>query len=132
MSEETYQSYNPNPIEKRVGDCTVRAISKATGQDWETTFVGLIAKAFEMCDMPSADHVWGAYLRSKGFRRYIIPDTCPDCYTVADFCHDHPEGTYLLAIHGHVVTVCDGQYYDSWNSGNEVPLYYWQREEEHE
>ena len=34
-----WQSYNPNPVSgQRVGDCTVRAISKATGQDWETTY----------------------------------------------------------------------------------------------
>jgi hypothetical protein len=27
-----------------------------------------------------------------------------------------------------VVTVQDGKYYDTWNSGNEVPVYYWEKE----
>ena len=33
-----YSYYNPNPIKnKRVGDCVVRALSKATGKSWEET-----------------------------------------------------------------------------------------------
>lgn len=95
--------YNPNPEGKSVGDCTVRAISKALGQDWETTYAGIALEGFLLCDMPSANHVWGAYLRHKGFTRHILPETCPDCYTVSDFSEDHPNGTYILALSGHVV-----------------------------
>lgn len=119
--------FNANPTGKQVGDCTVRAISKAVNQNWEQTYSGMAVQGFLMFDMPSANNVWGAYLKSKGFSRHIIPDECPDCYTVADFCNDHPKGTFLLALHGHVVAVIDGNYYDSWDSGNETPIYYWQR-----
>jgi len=35
-----------------------------------------------MSDMPSANRVWMAYLKKIGFKKYLIPDTCPDCYTV--------------------------------------------------
>lgn len=124
-----YRHYNPNPTGARVGDCTVRAVSKATGEDWARTFCGLCAEGMRLCDMPSANHVWGAYLRRRGFRRHALPDTCPDCYTVSDFCRDHPSGVYVLAISGHVVCVQDGDYYDSWDSGAEAPAYYWQKEE---
>lgn len=124
-----YVRYNPNPVHKRVGDCTVRAISKALDQDWETTYVGLALQGFIMSDMPSANHVWGAYLHSKGFERYIISDGCPEGYTVADFAQDHPDGVYILAISGHVVCVCGGSWWDTWDSGNEVPLYYWKRKD---
>ena len=51
-----------------------------------------------------------------------------DC-TVSDFAEDHPKGTYILALSGHVVCVKDGDYIDTWDSGNEIPLYYWQQEE---
>lgn len=57
-----------------------------------------------------------------------MPDNCPDCYTVADFASEHPRGLYVLAIGGHVVTVRDGEWMDSWDSGNEVPAYYWSKE----
>lgn len=124
---QNYAFYNPNPAHKRVGDCTVRAISKALDQSWETTFLGLVLKSLAMFDMPSANDVWGAYLREKGFTRQIIPDTCPDCYTVSDFAADHPAGTYILALPKHVVCVQDGVLYDSWDSQEETPLYYWKR-----
>lgn len=126
---DSYVHYNANPFSNLVGDCTVRAISAVLDQDWEQTYVDLCLKGFLMRDMPSANRVWGSYLRDKGFRRDILPDECPDCYTVRDFCEDHPTGKYILAIQGHVVAVLDGKLYDSWNSGNETPIYYWQRKE---
>lgn len=120
-----WKEYNPNPIAARVGDCTIRAISKATGQSWEETYLNLCIYGLMKCDLPSANHVWGAYLKDKGFERSLVDDCGRDCYTVADFAEDHPEGTYILAISGHVVAVHNGDYYDSWNSGSEIPIYFW-------
>ena len=125
-----FVSYNPNPVGLKVGDCVVRALSKALGQDWEQTYIDLCVEGCLRCDMPSANAVWGAYLRRKGFERDIVPNSCPDCYTVEDFCADHPNGTYILALDGHVVSVVDGQYFDTWQSGREVPIYYWHRKED--
>ena len=122
-----YVPFNPNPKRNHVGDCTVRAISKATGESWDKTYSALSAQGYAMADMPSANHVWGAYLRKKGFVQHVLPDTCPDCYTVADFARDHPRGMYILALSGHVVAVNDGDYFDSWDSGDEIPLYYWEK-----
>ena len=116
-------NYNANPAGRQVGDCTVRAVSKVLDEDWEQSYSGMALQGFMLCDMPSANHVWGAYLRSKGFERHIIPDTCPDCYSVKDFCKDHPKGRFLLALSGHVVCIIDGNYFDTWDSGNEIPLY---------
>ena len=122
-----YVFYNPNPSRKLVGDCTVRAISCILDQPWTITYEDLCDCGLAMYDMPSANAVWGSYLRSRGYRRYAIPDTCPDCYTVRDFCIEHPKGKYILATGSHVVAVEDGQYYDSWDSGNEVPVYFWRK-----
>lgn len=123
--------YNPNPSGKNVGDCVVRAISKAIGQPWEKTYIGLCVQGLMDSDLPSANAVWGNYLREIGFRRHIVPDTCPDCYTVADFAEAHPVGTYILALSGHVVCVEDGTIFDSWDSSNEVVLYFWVKENQH-
>lgn len=122
-----YKYYNPNPKGKQVGDCTVRALTKALNKSWEDAYSGISVQGFVAFDMPSANSVWGSYLRQNGFQRKIIPDSCPDCYTVKDFCREHPKGTFVVALHGHVVAVQDGDYYDSWDSGEETPIYYFER-----
>lgn len=124
-----WQEFNVNPMSRRVGDCVIRAISRVMEQDWEKTFIEVCLQAFMMCDMPSANEVWGAYLRGKGFKRAMLKDECPECYTVRDFCRDYPHGRYVLALHEHVVAVVDGDYYDTWDSGDRAPLYYWYKEE---
>lgn len=47
--------YNPNPKNQRVGDCAVRAISKAIGMDWSDAFIGLSAEGLALRDMSSAN-----------------------------------------------------------------------------
>lgn len=123
-----WRFYNPNPDFNFVGDCVIRAISLAVDKDWDPVYLGMTVKGYELKDMPSSNAVWGAYLRSKGFKRYIVPNTCPDCYTVKEFCEDYPDGIYVLCTGTHAVTVIDGDYYDSWDSGNEYPIYYFKKE----
>lgn len=117
-----YQYYNPNPKSNRVGDCVIRAISCATGKTWDETYAEVCAYGYALKDMPSANMVWGKYLSDKGWIRHIVDCDCD----VEHFCEAHPKGTYILAIQGHVVCVKDGCYCDSWNSGQEIPLYYWE------
>ena len=77
-----FEFYNPNPHGRRVGDCVVRAVSKALDQDWQTTYLDLI---------------------------------------------EHSRGTYVVGTGTHAIAVVDGCYYDAWDSGNEIVLYYWKR-----
>lgn len=120
--------YQPNPFFKNVGDCVIRALTKALEMSWGSVYVELCVLGLQLADMPSSNAVWGAYLRRKGYSRAIIPNTCPDCYTIADFAADHTRGTYIVATGSHVVTVSDGVIYDSWDSSNEMPTYYFYKE----
>lgn len=124
-----YKFYNPNPSGKFVGDCVIRAICKVQEKDWETVYIQICLYGFQYNDMPASNYVWGQYLLNNGFKRHVIPDTCPDCYTVEQFCEEHKQGKFILATGSHVVAVVDGDYYDAWNSGKEQPIYYWQKEE---
>lgn len=119
--------YQPNPCGRSVGDCSVRAISKALGISWEEAYNVICEAGFKMCDMPSSDSVWGAVLRANGFYKTSIPNSCPDCYTAEDFCRDNPVGVFVLGFGGHVATVVDGYLYDSWDSSREIPVYMWYR-----
>ena len=120
-----WKPFNNNPVSRNVGDCAVRAVSVALGIDWETAFALIANNAYQMGDMPSSNAVWGSVLRQHGFKRSVIPNSCPDCYTAEQFAADHPHGTYVLGFGNHVATVKDGVILDSWDSSQEIPQYYW-------
>lgn len=119
-----WQMYNPNPKGARVGDCSVRAISKAVDQDWIETYIGICVMGLAKADMPSSNAVWGEYLRERGFSK-MIPEPGT---TLKEFCIKYPNGIYVAALNGHVVTICDGDYFDTWDSGDETVLYGWRKE----
>lgn len=121
--------YNPNPCGLRNGDCTIRAISKALDQSWDTTYLQLSIFGYIHCDLLNSNNLWTYYLKRRGFKMRVILDDYPEYYTVEDFCKDHPKGTYVLGTGTHAVTVVDSCYYDSWDSGSEIVLYYFERQE---
>lgn len=125
-----WRYFQNNPTGRMVGDCAVRAVSVALGVDWETAYDLISAAGYDMGDMPSSDSVWGAVLRQNGFCRSAISNTCPDCYTAAEFAEDHPRGVYVLGFGGHVATVRDGDLFDAWDSSNEIPIYVWYKRKE--
>lgn len=124
-----WKQYNPNPRgNQHAGDCVIRAITKALETDWDRVYSELSVYGYSLGDWGNSNFVWDAYLRKNGFKRHILPNTCPYCYTIADFARDYPIGTYILGTGKHAVTVVDGNYYDSWESGNEIPIYYYTKE----
>lgn len=124
-----FREFNPNPKQKRVGDCVIRAICAAIDREWDVVYCALLTEGFKLKDMPSANDVWGTFLYDQGFVRGTLENICPSCYTVKDFCDEFDEGTYILALPTHIVTVKNGDYYDTWDSGDEKPIYYWRRTE---
>ncbi len=126
MAEWCY--FNPNPDGLRTGDCVIRAIAAATGMTWDEVYTGAALQGYILKDWPNGNHVWRAYLRSLGFEMAVIPNTCPDCYTVGDFADDHPTGSYVLGTGTHAVGIVDGVIYDTFDSRSAVPIYYYYKE----
>ena len=118
---------NPNPNNKYTGDCVIRAICIAEDKEWDDVYLELMVKGYAMKDMIESNELWNSYLHGLGYSRYIIPDTCPDCYSVREFAQDHPQGRYILGTGTHAVAVINGDYYDTWDSGDEVPIYFYER-----
>ena len=119
---------NNNPIELNTDDCVVRATSTVLDIPWERAYMELCQIGLMLYDMPHKDSVLSAYLRKHGFKRYAISNNCPDCFSIKDFCREYPIGTYVVLTSGHAIAVIDGNYYDTSDSGNEIPMMYWKKE----
>lgn len=130
-----YIHYNDNPGNLDVGDCVVRAISLALSYNWFMVHDELSFLSRKMFDMASSNRVWKTYLKEKGYIEQQALNTCPNCLTVAMFARSHPKGRFILSTAeytkasenlivtgSHVVTVIDGDWYDAWDSGGDVPL----------
>lgn len=116
---------NPNPLGKQTSDCVVRAIAIATDASWRRVYTDLCSLGGIECEMPTTNVVWGIHLNELGGRQFLLPESCPQCITVRAFCERYPTGVYVIGTGSHAVCVIDGDYYDSWDSGSEVPSYFW-------
>ena len=112
---------------KRTDDCVVRAIAKALDIDWKSAYTMLSAHGLKLADVFNKNYVWGDLLLNIGFTRSGIPNTCPDCFTVRDFANEHRNGTYVVGTGDHALAVVDGDYYDSFDSGDLIPIIYYKR-----
>lgn len=124
-----WQYYNPNPKRGDGLDCTIRAICAVTDLPWETVYAATALEGYIDGNVQDANTVWIAFLRRLGFRREIIPNSCPDCYTVADFADDHPTGRYVLGTGSHAVAIVDGIIKDLFDSSGSIPIYYLYKED---
>ena len=120
---------NPNPCRQEEPDCVVRAVCLATQQDWDDVHWDLCVLSHYECTMPSVNWLWELYLHKCGFEKFLLPDACPKCVTVREFAKQYPHGTYVIGTGTHAVCVRDGNWLDSWDSGDEVPTYFYRKKE---
>ena len=108
--------YNANKNKKNTIDCTLRAYCKAEGITWDEAFDIAAKIAKENADMPDSNKVVDKVL-TEYFGYTATKVKAKDKKTVNQFALEHPKGTYILGVRQHVVTVIDGKFYDTWNSG---------------
>lgn len=75
--------------------------------------------------MPSADTVWGRYLFDLGFEPFVLPSICPRCVTINEFTKMYPRGVYIIGTGSHAVAVKNGNFFDSWDSSDQVVTFFW-------
>lgn len=115
---------NANPFSNRVGDCVVRAISKAMGKPWEEVYIELSIQGYLMGDIMNANAVWDKYLRNNGFTRSAVQ--C-DCSSIAEFAEAHPQGAFVVGTGTHATALIDGAIYDIWDCSEEQPIYFYRK-----
>lgn len=125
-----YVYFQPNKMDVKdeYGDCAIRCMCKAENMSWLAAYDMMYALSREVqCPMNC----------KIGFE-HVVKSTCYEYTgisnkkgtkrpTVLSFSKDNPCGTYILVLANHYVTVVDGKYYDTWDSG-ECCLYgYWKK-----
>lgn len=115
-----YKYYNANANNNFVNDCVIRAISVAENRSWGDTYDDLsrIAKknGILLDDVnfvePLLDY---RYSRIKTYPRD----------TVQDIIEDHPHGTYLVTMNGHITVIKNGIVYDTFDCRDRLVKNVW-------
>lgn len=124
-----YVFHNENPKNILTGDCVIRAISLIANSTWQDVYNELCILGAKMADMPSSNRVWISSLKENGYTMKFLPETCLGCYTIRDFCKDYPQGRYLVGTGNHLVAIISGDYYDTFDSGDESPIFFFELED---
>ena len=118
--EHRWHKYNPNPKSRNIGDCTLRSYCAAFDIEWNEAFdiASKIAKENSSMIQYVADKVLTEHFNCTVDEKYNKKTIKgKDRITVNEFAMSHPYGTYILHVRSHQVTVKDGEYWDSWDSG---------------
>ncbi len=108
-----FKYYNANPRNRKVNDCTVRAISLAEGKTWDKTYEELSDFAQAQAIMPDDVRYIDEYLD----RKYEKICGCKNRFqiTVGEFIKQNPYGIYLITMNGHITCCIDGCIYDTFD-----------------
>ena len=115
--ERRWVEYNPNPLKKNVGDCTLRAYCKFTGKTWEEMYDISSKFAKTECGIMDESPVVNKFIQEELNCKLVWPKK-ENKITVNEFAKTHNKGKYIVGVRGHVVAVINGYYYDSWDSGD--------------
>lgn len=130
----SFLKMNLNPLEKKVGDCVIRAIASATGQSWEQTYTELCALGLELKNVPNGKEVYTLYLKRLGWQKMKMPKVpYGDTYTrlkVREFAEINNKGRYVIDIANHLTAVEDGTIIDIWDCGRKSIGNWWAKETE--
>ncbi len=104
-----YKFYNNNSLGLFENDCTIRAISTATGNTWDDTYKHLsnIAR-LQGTMMDDKDFIIN-YLDERYKRIYDIP------YTVGEVAGKYSDDILLITMPGHITCSKFGIIYDSFD-----------------
>lgn len=119
-----YRYINVNPRNLYVEDCVIRSIALSERSSWDDIFMDLSVLGLDLCDKVDSNYVWQTYLKRLGYRKVIILNSYKNNFTIADFCRINSKCEGLLGTGSHLVYVRNGNYYDNWDCGSKVPIWF--------
>lgn len=114
-----YKFYNNNVLGLFENDCTIRAISTATGNSWDDTYEHLSNIARINGKMMDDKDFIINYLDDRYKRVYNIPET------VGMTAGMYPDNVLLITMNGHITCSKYGVIYDSFDCRNRKTEYCW-------
>ena len=119
--DKKWHEFNPNPRSRKIGDCTLRAYCAAFNISWEEAFdiASEIAKENASMIQYVSDKVLIEHFECRLDPNYNKKTVkAKDRITVSEFATTHPYGIYILSMRNHLVTLRNGEYWDSWDCGD--------------
>lgn len=113
-----YQFYNAHPKGLFVGDCVKRAITKATGMDYQEVQRELNRyKKVTGAKSYNSDYNPHKYVENvlKGVKMSFPAQKGKPRMNAQRFCEQYSKGNYILNMAGHWSCVVDGVIYDTWD-----------------
>lgn len=114
-----YKFHNNNSLGLFENDCTVRAISTATGNTWDDTYKHLSNIARLNGTMMDDKDFIRDYLDSRYIRLVDIP------IRVGEVAGAFPDNILLITMNGHITCAKYGIIYDSFDCRDRVAEYCW-------
>lgn len=114
-----WKEYNPNPKNRKIGDCTLRSYCAAFNISWEEAFdiASEVAKENSSMIQYVAPQVLVDHFGCEEDENYKKKKK-EDRVTVANFAMTHPYGIYIVQLRSHQVAVKNGEYWDTWDCGD--------------
>lgn len=122
-----FHYHNENPKNRITGDCTFRAIARATGKSWEEVVREMaemsIKTGYAVNDKKGIER----YMESIGWIKMPQPrKTDGTKYTGAEFAKKNQGNRIVCMIGGHHVTcIIEGKVNDIWDCTNKCIGNYW-------
>lgn len=132
MGNEYFKYFQPNKkdLKDNYDDCVVRSLVAVTDKNWVWVFDELCSVARDIQCMPNNKMCYEEFLKRNGFKyRGISNKKGSKRPTVLSFTKEHKQGKYVLVVANHLVSLVNGKYLDTWDSGDKSMYGYWEKEE---
>lgn len=116
----SYKFYNANAKGRFTNDCVIRAISLAEDKTWNETYHEL-SKIAQRNGIILDDVNFVEPLLDSRYERICFEEKY-----VGEFMEEHPNGTYLVTMKGHITCVIDGVLYDTFDCRDRVMWCAWE------
>lgn len=119
--------HNENPKNRITGDCTFRAVARATGKSWAEVVREMAEVSIKTGYAINDKKGIAKYMESIGWVKMAQPRKADKSkYTGAEFCRSNPNITCVASIGGHHVTaIVDGKINDIWDCSGKCIGNYW-------